>query len=307
VDDRRRGSRSRRLTLAAAAAFVLLASGTSAQTFETVGVRAQGMAGAFVAVADDATATWWNPAGLAAGPFANLVLDYSETDDAPTNPISRGIAFGYPALGLSYYRLPVNQFRVLSSTAASAIGREDQGVLTQFGTSVSQSIGRHFVLGTTVKLLHAAETETEFDVGAALSYGVLRVGATLRNLREATLATDAGDVLQLERQVRVGVAFTGHTKGQIDTATFAFDADLLTFHSVYGEERRAAGGGEIWTKGRVIGLRGGISANTVGDSYVSASGGASIAPHHGIYIEGQITRGSDQSRQGWSAGLKLTF
>src|SRR5580765_6438988 len=250
-----------------------------AQMFETVGVRAQGMAGAFVAVADDATATWWNPAGLAAGPFANLVLDYNETDDAPTNPISRGIAFGYPALGLSYYRLPVNQFRVLSSTAGSAIGREDQGVLTQFGTSVSQSIGRHFVLGTTVKLLHAAETETEFDVGAALSYGVLRVG----------------------------VAFTGHTKGQIETATFAFDADLLTFHSVYGEERRAAGGGEIWTKGRVIGLRGGISANTVGDSYVSASGGASIALHHGIYIEGQITRGSDQSRQGWSAGLKLTF
>src|SRR6185369_13447208 len=89
VDDRRRGSRSRRLTLAAAAAFVLLASGTSAQTFETVGVRAQGMAGAFVAVADDATATWWNPAGLAAGPFANLVLDYNETDGAPTNPISR--------------------------------------------------------------------------------------------------------------------------------------------------------------------------------------------------------------------------
>ena len=35
-----------------------------AQTIESVGIRAQGVAGAFVAVADDATATWWNPAGL---------------------------------------------------------------------------------------------------------------------------------------------------------------------------------------------------------------------------------------------------
>ncbi|HMD34912.1 MAG TPA: hypothetical protein VKH42_08085 [Vicinamibacterales bacterium] len=307
MDDRRRRRRSRRLTLAALAALVLLPPDASAQSFETVGVRAQGMGGAFVAVADDATATWWNPAGLAAGAFANLVLDYNETDDAPTNPVSRGIAFGYPALGLSYYRLPVNQFRVLSSTAGSVIGREDQGVLTQFGTSVSQSLGRHFVLGTTVKLMHAAETETDFDVGAAFSYGVLRVGATVRNLRAATLATDAGNVLQLERQARVGAALMGHTKGQIETATLSFDADLRTFHTLYGEERRAAGGAEIWTKGRVFGVRGGISANTVGDSYVSASGGASVALHHGIYIEGQITRGSDQSRQGWSAGLRLTF
>ena len=39
----------------------------SAQTWDRVGERAQGMAGAFVAVADDATAAYWNPAGLATG------------------------------------------------------------------------------------------------------------------------------------------------------------------------------------------------------------------------------------------------
>src|SRR5438094_8616567 len=36
-----------------------------AQTFDQVGERAQGMGGAFVAVADDASAIYWNPAGLA--------------------------------------------------------------------------------------------------------------------------------------------------------------------------------------------------------------------------------------------------
>ena len=34
------------------------------QSFDVVGTRALGMGGAFVAVADDASATWWNPAGL---------------------------------------------------------------------------------------------------------------------------------------------------------------------------------------------------------------------------------------------------
>ena len=36
----------------------------SAQFIEAVGVRALGMGGAFVAVANDSSATWWNPAGL---------------------------------------------------------------------------------------------------------------------------------------------------------------------------------------------------------------------------------------------------
>ena len=36
-----------------------------AQTFESIGIRAQGMGGAFVAVADDASALYWNAAGIA--------------------------------------------------------------------------------------------------------------------------------------------------------------------------------------------------------------------------------------------------
>jgi hypothetical protein len=196
---------------------------------------------------------------------------------------------------------------VISTTAGTVIGREDQGVLTQFGTTFGQSLGKHFVIASTIKLMHSAETETEFDVGAMMIYGPLRIGATVRNIRQVTLQTDAGNILQLDRQTRVGVAFTGHTKGLIESATAAFDADLRTFQTFYGEDRRAAGGVEIWMKGRVIGLRGGLSANTIGDSHLSASGGASVALHHGIYLEGQFTRGSDPSRQGWSTGLRLTF
>ena len=49
-------------------ALALCASPASAQhIFESVGERALGMAGAFVAVADDSTAVYWNPSGLVHG------------------------------------------------------------------------------------------------------------------------------------------------------------------------------------------------------------------------------------------------
>ncbi|PWT84196.1 MAG: hypothetical protein C5B57_05305, partial [Blastocatellia bacterium] len=73
---------SRCFTLALLIALATIApSAARAQVYETAGIRAQGLGGAFVAVADDATATWWNPAGLASGAFFNGVFEYSRRDD----------------------------------------------------------------------------------------------------------------------------------------------------------------------------------------------------------------------------------
>src|SRR4029453_16580011 len=77
---------------------------------EVFGVRAQGMAGAFVAVADDATAAYWNPAGLGTGDFVSLALERSHG----SFPAGGGVApalrtgavlIGTPPLGAGYYRL----------------------------------------------------------------------------------------------------------------------------------------------------------------------------------------------------------
>src|ERR1044072_9322754 len=63
----------------AAAFFMTVAPPARAQLFESVGIRAQGMAGAFVAVADDATASWWNPAGLGTGAYFSTVIESGST------------------------------------------------------------------------------------------------------------------------------------------------------------------------------------------------------------------------------------
>src|SRR6185503_10252364 len=43
-----------------------------------VGARAVGMGGAFTAVADDATAPWWNPAGMVYLPYREVIPQHSE-------------------------------------------------------------------------------------------------------------------------------------------------------------------------------------------------------------------------------------
>ena len=196
---------------------------------------------------------------------------------------------------------------MVTHTCQIVTSREDQGVLNQFGISVGQSISSHFVIASTVKLVRAADSHAEIDIGAMFSYKMLKIGGTIRNLRQVTVMTDAGNTLQLERQTRAGIALTGHTRGQIETATVSFDADLRSTHTFFGEQRRIAGGGELWTKGKTFGVRAGVSANTIGGATVSKSGGISIALHRGAYVEGQLTGGDDVSRSGWSTGVRLTF
>jgi hypothetical protein len=184
-----------------------------AQSFETIGVRAQGMGGAFVGLADDATAVWWNPAGLAGGALFNAILE-RDTLARPSNvdaaaadgrPAQEGTLGGftaaYPALGLSYYHVRIRQETPLSATDTAGSDRQIQGAvgvsldalsLSQFGATVGQSLGQHLVISTTLKLLrgHAAAAEAPagpgvFDQarqleGPGKTRGDLDVGAMAR-------------------------------------------------------------------------------------------------------------------------------
>ena len=302
------------------------APAADAQIYERVGIRAQGMAGAFVAVADDATATWWNPAGLATGAYLSGVLEYDSlretqrdresTGVAPAASHSGGVALSFPALGLSYYRLHISQIRPPNSTATGPLGRQDQGVvgaglpsfdIDQFGASVGQSLGDHLVVASTLKLVHAqSETRGDLDVGAMAALGVARFGFAIRNVTAPEFGSGAVAVA-LDRQARAGVALVFPGSGRTDALTLALDADLVRTTTASGDERHVAGGIEAWMLGRRLGLRGGLNANTVGDARLVAAAGASVALRHAMYIDGAATGGSDQARSGWGLALRVTF
>ena len=178
------------ISLLSAALFGLLPSGATAQSFDVTGTRAAGMGGAFVGVADDATALYWNPAGLASGSYFSLVLDAAGKPAVPdagkqgAKQSSFFIGLTTPALGLTYYRLQ----QVLATpsvgpipTDAASSGRNLQGAaevrlssLTTHhaGITLVQSIFPGVAVGATLKmvrgfaaseLMAAATAEEAFD------------------------------------------------------------------------------------------------------------------------------------------------
>lgn len=327
------------LRAAAAAALVMVSCArASAQIYESIGTRAQGMAGAFVAVADDATASWWNPAGLAGGAYLNAVFERGEVttrDVAQTR--SRGFAVAFPALGLSYYRLRVSEIQPLSPTGAGSGGRQDGGAtpasvrslaVTQFGATVGQSLGPHVVFGSTVKLVRAGvvtgaaaadspldaaadlpvsvDTHADLDIGVMVSSKYVRLGASVRNMSQPDFGS--GDAaITLKRKARAGIALVGGRFWFFDALTAAGDADLTKTSTLAGEVRHVAGGGEVTLLGRHLSVRGGVMANTIGERRPATSFGVSVAAVRGIYIDAARIRGRDESVRGWSASLRLTF
>jgi hypothetical protein len=295
------------------ASSLLIAAAARAQPPDSAGVRAQGMAGAFTAVADDATATWWNPAGLATGAYFNAIIEYGRLTDS--DGTRGGVSVAFPALGLSYYRMTVSEMQPAGSTAGSAGGRQDPAALnvrsvdlSQFGATVGQSVGRYVVVASTLKLLRAAgDTQAGLDLGSMAALGPLRLGVMLRNVTEPTFG--AGDAaVTLRRQVRGGAALSVRGRSSLFAgATLAVDADFRSVPSALGDERRVAVGAEVWLWKRAIGARAGISGSTVGDSRTATSGGISAMVRQGLFVEGQLTGGSDVTRRGWTTALRVTF
>jgi hypothetical protein len=314
----------------------------SAQIYETVGTRAQGMGGAFVAVADDATATWWNPAGLILSYFS-LVSDRSETTEPADGPAygpawrSRTNAFAasYPALGVSYYRLRISEIAPQLTTADGQPVRQDIGaagiglgsrVSHQFGVTLGQSLGNHLVIASSLRLVRMGHTELiapggatledadelempldtggDVDVGVMAMMGSARVGFSVKHLNEPEFGE--GDVLVLKRQMRAGIAWIAGQPGAPGRLTAAFDADLTRTPTAFGEARHMAAGAELLLRQQVA-FRGGVSANMLGDVTMSTSAGISIAVSRGFFLDGAATFGSDRARKGWAVGLRLTI
>src|SRR5262249_13374198 len=134
-----------------------------------------------------------------------------------------------------------------------------------------------------------------------------KAGVSLRNLHETTFGT-AGDQWSLQRLARAGVSVSGTPGGM--TLTVAADADLVSVATAVGDERHIAGGAEAWLFKRVLGIRGGLSAETI-HSTSSRSGGVSLMLLDGqylkTYMDAQLTGGSDPMRRGWGVDLRLTF
>ena len=317
-------------TWRAAVAGVALLAGVPAesagQAFDSLGSRAQGM-GAFVAVADDASAVYWNPAGLAAGSYFSLVFDRtsaeagSERDDRASDRSSWLLALSTPALGLSYYRL-----RSTTAVATDVGFSRVESLLTHHaGATLVHSVTDHLAVGATLKLvrgvatvgsalappmdllddwdlLGVASNAFDADVGVMLTGSFLRAGLTVRNVTEPSFDAGTDQSLRLDRQARAGLSLL-----VTERWTAAADFDLTRSPGPFGDLRMIA----LGTEGRLARratARGGIRFNTAGGgSDPVASLGVSYAAFGSLLVDAHFSTGADHGFAGWGVGARVLF
>ena len=298
------------------------------QSYEIVGARALGMGGAFVAVADDATAVYWNPAGLAKGSPAGGTLDWGRFQfgnreippiPGPSEGSSGLTSFGSWPVGLSLARF--------SSTVlvADQLGAPEAFNIrtTHMGVTFLQSLVQNVVVGTTAKYVrgrtdralaagttveealdHGSDLEGDLrhafdmDIGLMMDLQQLRVGLTWRNVFEPTFGTVAENEITLKRRARVGVAFVS-AAGVI----LAMDFDLDTADLEGGPSQNLAFGGEA-RLGRRLSVRSGVRWSVEGDRRLVTSAGASYSVRPRMWIDTYYEYSGADEHRGYGFALR---
>ena len=316
-------------------ALLFLPASAGAQAFEAVGIRALGMGGAFVGVADDASATYWNPAGLVTGPLFSMVVesgvgDYEGAAVGPSPGVPPGsaaffrqggtlVALGTWPLGGTFYRLPASGARVISAgpvpppvgTAADL----SRLTTTHAGVNVLHTIVSGLHVGTAIKYVHGSA-----GVGALspAPSDPLDAARNLETRGSSRFDMDAGIVADL-RRVRLGLTIRNLFEPAFDTGVdgvrlelprqvragasvrpsegliLSVDSDLTTTDDPAGERRSLAGGIEQRFWQDRAAVRGGVRVSTAGDARPALTTGGSISLRSGIYADGYLVVGLDEA------------
>ena len=296
----------------------LPAVSATAQTFETAGARALGMGGAFVGVADDITAIWWNPAGLATGGFFGLSVEHHRFEQerrgfgapAPGERSSFFLGAGSLPLGLSYVR--TRESYVTPGPADEPIARDL--VTHQAGVTVLQSLSDTIVVAGTLKYVRGVAaagpdgTEPErrgghaFDADVALMAvaGDLKVGVTAKNLTSPSFEAPDGTRLELPWRARVGASYLATAN-----LTVAVDFDLWTRSSGLDRQRMLALGGEYRLTRAA--LRAGARFDAVGDVNPLGTVGGSYAVRNGVWVDVWAAVGPREAERGWGLAGRVVY
>lgn len=187
--------------------------GTSGAQFLKIAVgRGAAMGEAFVAVVDDASATYWNPSGLAAVTNRQITLQHNEwIADIKHDYLAVALPLGtFGTMGISLTALTMGEMEILTVDDPSTSIREDTGTGEYFGASdfaVGFSFGRMFTdrlsAGVTIKAIQ----EMVWDMsatGIAADFGIL-YNTGFKGLRiAATISNFGGDIRFSGRQLDVG-------------------------------------------------------------------------------------------------------
>ena len=185
-----------------------------------VGGRALGMGGAFVGVADDVTACFWNPSGLSLLNRKELCLMHAETFGSLLN--HDFVAFAFPrveknrtsAMAFSLQRLGGGGVKITEKidTNRVVLLREESHADYALFFSYSHQVRPKLFWGANLKLIYRdVVTTSAFGIGADLAflakpYSFLSLGANLMDLTSSLLFYDNGTTETINPTTKLGMA-----------------------------------------------------------------------------------------------------
>jgi hypothetical protein len=234
-----------------------------------VGGRALGMGGGFVGIADDASAAYWNPAGLASLGRAEMLFMHSEQFASLANhdyigfvqPLPSGT--GHSAVGIGLIRFSVDNIQITRDAYQDLDhnGQWDPGepIMTdQFRTdsdteyclllSYARAAADHLLLGGSAKLIRQGLLDnTSFGMGLDLGLlyrlrSDLRLGARLANATTTRISWDTGRRETIMPSLDLGLSWTRKVEALNGTLT----AGLGLANSFENRQEASQVSGGMW-------------------------------------------------------------
>jgi len=168
-------------------------TGTTAANFLEIGVGANaiGMGGAFVSVANDATALYWNAGGIALLPKFEAVVVHTDWI-AETNFDYAGLVLplgDFGTLGFSFTSLSMDDMKVRTVEQPDGTGELFSAGDIAVGLSYARHLTERFSIGFTLKYIeqtiwHMSATGIAIDAGTVFKtdlLGGMTIGASISN------------------------------------------------------------------------------------------------------------------------------
>ena len=216
-----------------------------------VGGRALGMGGASVAVSEDVTSGYWNPAGLAKLNYPQISLMHEEHFGSLVNynyaavalPYGKDMSFGISAIRLSIDGIPDTRDALIDRQTGEQISDPtnvnwglDYAKITEFSNtdwafflSFAKKQSDNFLWGANVKFIRRdiaefGATGIGFDIGAIyIPYENLSLGANLMDITTTLLAWDNGRNELISPTAKIGAAYKLLILGGTFTPAVDFD------------------------------------------------------------------------------------
>jgi hypothetical protein len=166
--------------------------GTTAAGFLSIDVGAQAvsMGGAYVSVAEDATAMYWNPSGIAqAGQFEALFQHTRWIADVSINYLGVVIPVqGLGSFGVNITALSMDEMERTTISNPEGTGETFTAGSTAMGLCFARSLTDRFSIGFNVKYIseniyHSSARGVAFDVGTLFTtqFNGLKIGMSISN------------------------------------------------------------------------------------------------------------------------------